>query len=413
MADSRASLTDYGAALDSILAHAAPLGMESCPLFELIGRVLATPVRAAHDMPFFDTSSVDGYAVTARDIEKVRTSGTLRLELAGQIRAGSDPSGIGLEPGSTFHILTGAPAPNGLAAVVMQEDVHLSGTSVLIEGTLVAGQNVRYCGEEFSAGDEVVPAGVVVTPGVIAAIAASGQAQAEVYRRPRVGLLVTGDELVAPGSPLTPGRIYESNSFGVTASLQAMRFDPPVIRRVTDEPTQTRAALEDLLRDCDVILTSGGVSVGEFDTVKPALADIGVETVLWGVAIKPGKPFYFGRFPGGADGPVVFGLPGNPVAVMVTFHTLVRPYLLKSTGLCGRPAMVRARLAAALTKEPGRLEFVPCRLSGGIADPVLKRGSHMLGTLTETNALALIPRDLASIEAGEEVDVMSLEGSVF
>lgn len=411
MAD-RPKLIDYTAALDVVLEHATPFGAEKCALADLLGRVLAEPVPAAYDMPFFDTSSVDGYAVTVDDVERCAMGGSLDLELVGQLRAGSDPTGIVLTRGSTLNILTGAPVPQGVAAMVMQEDVSISGTSVTIGGTLRVGQFLRFRGEEFHTGDEVVSGGIVATPGVVAAIAACGQAAVEVYRRPVVGLLVTGDELVAPGSALTPGRIYESNSHGVTASLQAMRFDPPIVRRVPDDASQTREALVDLLRDCDVVLTSGGVSVGEFDTVKPALADIGIETVIWGVAIKPGKPFYFGSLTGRDDGPVVFGLPGNPVATMVTFHIFVRPYLIKCMGLCGRPVTLRAHLAAGFEKEPGRMEFVPCRLSDGIADPVIKRGSHMLGTLTQTNALALIPKDAAAIEAGAEVEVMSLEGSV-
>jgi molybdopterin molybdotransferase len=401
-------LTDYAQALETVLEYAAPLGTEDCALGDLLGRVLAEPVCAELAMPFFDSSSVDGYAVTEEDVDAGPKGECLRLELAGTIRAGDDPTGIVLQPGRTLQILTGAALPQGAAAVVMQEDVHVEGGSVVIDAPVTGGQYIRRRGEEFDAGSEVAPAGIVVTPGVVAAIAAIGKANATVFRRPRVGLLVTGDELVAPGNPLRPGQIYESNSHGLTASLLAMRFEAPVVERVPDDAPQTRAALANLLRDCDVVLTSGGVSVGEYDHVKPALADLGVETILWGVAMKPGKPFYFGW----KDGCAVLGLPGNPVAAMVTFHTLVRPYLLRSIGLSGRLALSRAGLASALTKEPGRLEFVPCRLTGGIADPVLKRGSHMPGTLVAANALAICPRGIASLAAGDEVEVMMLEGSV-
>lgn len=411
MAD-RPKLIDYASALDRVLESAAPLGTEERPLAELLGRVLAEPVRSRHDMPIFNTSSVDGYAVTVEDLLRVETGGTINLEMVGQVRAGSDSAGMELNPGCTYHILTGAAAPNGVAAMVMQEDVKLSGTTVVIEGPLRSGQYLRFRGEEFHAGDEIAPGGAFVAPGIVAAIAACGQAQAEVYLRPKVGLLVTGDELIEPGLALSPGQIFEANSYGLAASLQAMMFDPPVIRRVADDASHTRAALEDLLGCCEVVLTSGGVSVGEFDTVKPALAEIGIETLVWGVAIKPGKPFYFGTFPERHGGPVVFGLPGNPVAAMVTFHVFVRHYLLKCMGLCGRPVTMRARLSAGLTKEPGRMEFVPCRLSGGVADPVIKRGSHMLGMLVETNALLLFPTELTELPAGAEVGVISLEGRV-
>jgi molybdopterin molybdotransferase len=296
--------------------------------------------------------------------------------------------------------------------MIMQEDARRDGDDVTFCEPVRVGQHIRLQGEEFRAGDEIVPKGRVATPGVVAALAASGAPDAAVYRQPRVGILVTGNELLPPGSPLTPGAIYESNSHGLAASLQAMRFDPPAIRRAPDDPVQTRAAISDLMDRCDVVLTSGGVSVGEFDTIRPALASLGVETVFWGVAIKPGKPFYFGRIPGSPTARAAFGLPGNPVAARVPFHALVRPYLLRCTGLPGRPAMLRARLAAGLRKKPGRLEFVPCRLHDGVADPALKRGSHMLGTLTEANGLVLFPADAAALDDGDPVDVMPLAGGM-
>jgi molybdopterin molybdotransferase len=412
MAADRAELIPYAAALDAILGCAEPLGTEQCPLDRLLGRVLAAPVAAAHDMPFFNNSAVDGYALTAEDVESVRRDGSVRLTLSGTIAAGADATGLALEPGFTMKVLTGAPVPTGAAAMIMQEDARRDGDDVTFCEPVRVGPHIRLPGEEFRAGDGIVPKGSVATPGVVAALAASGAPEAAVYRQPRVGILVTGNELLPPGSPLTPGTIYESNSQGLAASLQAMRFDPPAIRRAPDDPVQTRAAITDLMDRCDVVLTSGGVSVGEFDTIRPALASLGVETVFWGVAIKPGKPFYFGRIPGSPTASAVFGLPGNPVAAMVTFHVLVRPYLLRCTGLPGRPAMLRARLAAGLRKKPGRLEFVPCRLHDGVADPALKRGSHMLGTLTEANGLVLFPADAAALDDGDPVDVMPLAGGM-
>ena len=412
MGADRAPLTDYTDALDMVLAHAAQLGTESLPLRALHGRVLAEPVRTSHDMPFFDTSAMDGYALTAEDIEAANRLGSIELALVGTAAAGSDPTGVVLRPRQTLQILTGAAVPDGVAAIVMQEDVEVTSSTVRIAGPARAGQNIRARGEEFRSGHEVAPAGVLVTPGVVAAIAASGQPGATVCRQPRIGFLVTGDELVTPGEPLSPGCIYDANSFGVTASLMATGFEPPVTVHVPDDPGRTREALAELLDTCDVVITSGGVSVGELDAVKGALSALGVATVLWGVAIKPGKPFYFGRATSRTPGPAVFGLPGNPVAAMVTFHALVRPYLLRAIGLCGRPMVARARLAAGLNKKPGRMEFVPCRVFDGVANPVTKRGSHMLGTLTTTNALVLFPKDLATLDAGAEVEVMSLEGRV-
>jgi molybdopterin molybdotransferase len=410
MAAERAKLTPYAEALEMVLERAAPLGTEERPLDNLLGRVLAAPVAAGHAMPFFDNSAVDGYALTGEDVEALERDPALRLKLGGTIAAGADATGITLEPGTAMKVLTGAPTPAGAATMVMQEDADADGANVGFTAPVRMGRNIRYRGEEFEAGSKLVPEGITVTPGIVAALAAAGYASAPVYRRPAVGILVTGDELLAPGSALRPGAIYESNSYGIAALLQVMAFAPATIRRVADNAAETRAALSDLLAECDVVLTSGGVSVGEFDTIRPALAALGVETVFWGVAIKPGKPFYFGTLPGRSPAPVVFGLPGNPVAAMVTFHALVRPYLLRATGLPGRPATARARLARALRKKPGRLEFVPCRLRDRVADPEIKRGSHMLGTLTEANGLVLFAREAEALDAGSEVDVMLLDG---
>ena len=403
----KAALTDYGTALQTVLLRAAPLGTEDCPLDDLPGRTLAEAVHAAHPMPFFDNSAVDGYALTMEDAGR---EGPLRLDLVATLRAGADPSGVSIRPGETAKVLTGAALPEGAAAMVMQEETRADSRTVEMTGPVRPGQHIRRKGEEFQPGDEIVPAGAAAMPGVIAAIAASGQASATVYRRPDIGLLVTGDELLRPASPLLPGRIFESNSYGLAASLRAMGLPYPIVRRAPDDPEQTRAALSDLLASCHVVLTSGGVSVGEFDTIKPALASLGVKTVLWGLAIKPGKPFYFGVGAGPEPAPVVFGLPGNPVAAMVTFHALVRPYLLRCMGRDARPATVRARLGKDLKKKPGRMEFVPCRLSAGVADPEIKRGSHMLGTLVGANGLVLFPRDETALPGGSEVDVMLLDG---
>lgn len=402
----KAPLLDYSDALDAVLAAAAPMEAESVALVEVPGRVLAEPVRSAHDMPFFDNSAVDGYALTAED---ARREGAFWLPLAGTLRAGADPTGVTLAPGAAIKVLTGAAVPEGAATMVMQEDTEAADGGIRFVGPLPLNRNIRRRGEEFHKGDEILPAGVLATPAVVAAIAAAGLAMAIAYRRPRIGVLVTGDELLPPGEPLLPGRIYESNFHGLAAALRAMGFDAPLLRRAPDEPAATRAMLSDLLEACDVVLTSGGVSVGEFDAIKPALADLGVETIFWGLAIKPGKPFYFGRKPGGA---AVFGLPGNPVAAMVTFHTLARPFLLRSMGLDGRPRVSRARLVRDLKKKPGRLEFVPCRVADGEADPEVKRGSHMLGALALANALVLFPKEAATLSAGDTVEVISLKGSV-
>lgn len=411
MATEGAGLVDYSQALETVLAHAVPLGAENCPLDRLLGRVTAEPVASLADMPRFDTSAVDGYGVHRDDIPRFGGD-PVTLPVVGTAAAGSDPTAINLGPGEVVRILTGAALPAGVAAVVMQEDVSVEGGRATFSRAVRLGQHVRERGEEFAAGDTVVPAGLVVTPGVVAAIAAAGHASAAVAARPRVGLLVTGEELAAPGSPLGPGQIYESNSYGLAAALAAMGYPSPLVVRTPDRADETRRGLAQLLGECDVVITSGGVSVGEFDIVKSELGELAVETLLWRVAIKPGKPFYFGRLARPSGPCIVFGLPGNPVAAMVTFHMLVRPYLLAVQGLAAPPVMHEARLSAPLRKKAGRMEFVPCRVEDGVADPVVKRGSHMPGGLVGVNALLLFPRELEDLAEGDAVATTPLIGGL-
>lgn len=411
MATEGAELVSYAEALECVLSHAEPLGVEQCALNALLGRVTAEPVTSLADMPRFDTSAMDGYGIHADDVARLQ-AGPVHLPLVGTAAAGWDPASLAVQPGQAIRILTGAAVPTGVAAVVMQEDVVVEGGVVSFTRPVKMGQHIRLRGEEYAAGDVVVPAGIVAAPGVVAATAAAGHASVTVHGRPRVGLLITGEELTAPGEALGPGHIYESNSYGLSAALAAMGFPPPTVVRTPDRVAETRAGLAGLLDRCDVVITSGGVSVGEFDIVKDELCALEVETLVWGVAIKPGKPFYFGRA-GQANGSRrVFGLPGNPVAAMVTFHMLVRPYLLAVQGLEGRPQFAEAQLAAPLRKKAGRMEFVPCRVSNGMANPVVKRGSHMPGGLVGVNSLLLFPRAKDALAEGESVLVTPLAGGL-
>ena len=407
MADSD-GLIAYDDALEIVLSHATVSASETVGLDRLAGRVLAEPIRTPHEMPLFDNSAMDGYVLSAADAGDI--SHATVLQVTDTIRAGDDPADREVAPGRTMRIFTGAGVPNGAAAVVPQEDVVVKDGLVRVVGTVRMGQHIRRRGEEFRTGDMIVPAGMAATPAVVAALAAAGVARAAVRMRPTVGLLVTGEELVTPGETLAPGRIYECNSYGLTCALSEMGC-PPDVRRSGDSPEGTRRALDALLDTCDVVITSGGVSVGEFDAVKPALADLGVEALFWGVAIKPGKPVYFGRrrAAGTAHGPVVFGLPGNPLAAMVTLYALVRPWMLASLGIDGRPRRVAARLAEAIRKKAGRMEFVPCVLRNGEAHPTSLRGSQMLGGLVTANALALFPAPATSLGTGDPISVMPID----
>lgn len=374
--------------------------METVPLAELHGRFLAEPVYARCDLPPFDNSAVDGFALTRHDVDEgVRWR---PFKLVGEMRAGS-PESLALHPGETIRVLTGAALPEGTAAVAMKEIATIEDGHVRFDDLIEAGEHVRRAGDELSKGDLVVNA-MRVTPPVLAAIAAAGVPEAKAWALPRVGILVTGDELARPGAPLRGSQIYESNSFGLESAANAFGASVQAVLRAPDDERAICKALERLLDDCDVVVTSGGVSVGDYDLVRTALSSLGVEEGFWRVAIKPGKPIYFGR----RGGTAVFGLPGNPVSAMVTFHLFVRPYLLALGGDLTPDPHFQLPLTESLTKKPGRTEFVPCKVTASGVDPEVGRASHKASLLATADGLAVLPREGAEFARGEMVDVIPL-----
>ena len=277
MTDHKQSLTSYADALATVLAEARSLGHETVPLDSARERILAQDIVAPFDLPHFDNTSVDGYAVHATDVERANREGSAELSLDMVIPAGEALRGRELKPGCAARVLTGSPLPAGTCAVVMQEEVELRDEQVRITAGIAAGQCIRRQGEEFRTGAVVVRRGQQLTPPVCALAATMGLAQVAVARAPRVGLLLTGSELVAPGQPLREGQIYESNGSGLAAALRLAGITSLEIRRVNDAIEPTLAALADLLDTNDVVITSGGVSVGTFDAVKDALRQLKVE----------------------------------------------------------------------------------------------------------------------------------------
>ena len=400
------TLTPYADALAAVLAAAAGLGTERVALADAAGRILAEDLCAPFDLPRFDNTAVDGYAVHADDLARAQGPDGVELRAGPVIPAGAAEPDRALTAGTATRVFTGARLPAGTAAVVMQEDVGAHGSSLRFPAGLVAGQHIRRQGGEFRQGDVVVRAPQALTPPRCALAASLGLTHLAVARAPRVGLLLTGRELVAPGSPLAAAQIYESNGAGLAAALRLGGLAAPAVRSAPDTLAATVAALAELLDTNDVVLTSGGVSVGAGDTVKEALAQLGVERRIWRVAIKPGKPFYFGVRTRAGRTTAVFGLPGNPLSALVTYTMLALPYLRAVQGAPVRPA-VTALLATAVRKEPGRLEFVPVTLDrsapGWRAHPLGARASHMLAGLAQADALAVLPAELASLAAGEPV----------
>jgi molybdopterin molybdotransferase len=365
-------------ALARLLAQALPLpGVDTMRTFDADGRVLAHDLVSALQVPPLDNSAMDGYALRCADVPQ---PGTV-LPVSQRIPAGR--VGTPLQPGTAARIFTGAPVPEGADAVVMQEECSAEGDGhVRVQATPRAGQNIRLAGENITRGSVVLQAGARLTPAALGLAASIGVAELPVARRPRVALFSTGDELAMPGEvapeQLPPGAIYNSNRFFLHALLQRMGCEVTDMGIVPDRLGATQDALRAASQDHDVILTSGGVSVGEEDHIKPAVQALG-QLDLWQIAIKPGKPFAYGRV-----GPAHFvGLPGNPVASFITFAILVRPFLLRLQGVRDvAPRCIAARADFDWPKADKRREFLRVRYNAaGALDLFTNQGS---GVLTST-----------------------------
>jgi molybdopterin molybdotransferase len=379
-------------------ASPAPSGAVERLAHELAGRVLLADVSAAVSLPPFATSAMDGYAVRAAEL------GGDPVPIAFRIAAG-DPPRV-LEPGSAAAIATGGPLPEGADAVVPIEDAREDG-GLVAEAPRV-GAAIRPAGGDVAAGDLIAARGTVLRPAVLAAVAAAGVEEVEVATRPRVAIVATGSELVRPGRPLDPGQIYESNTIAIAAQTVRAAAEVTSTTIVEDDPEQTRAVFSRALAEADVVVSSGGVSVGPHDYVKPALEMLGVREVFWRVRHKPGKPLWFGA---AADGTLVFGLPGNPVSSVVCFELFVREALDAMTGAT-RPPRPRAHLAGPVRRLPERDHAVRCTLEPG-ADGVALRpqgaqDSHLIAHAAAADAVALIPAGTGQAEAGELVEYLLL-----
>ena len=384
-------------AQERVLGHTRRLSVESVPIAGAGGRVTAEDVRARVDLPPFASSAMDGFAVRAADLP-----GTLRI--VGESAAGS-PFGGPLEAGTAVAISTGAVVPEGADAVVPIENVGRQDNTVSITGSSEPGAHVRPRGGDVAAGEIVVPTGVTLTPARLAAAAASGVAELSCVRRPRVTVLATGSELVEPGGSLRPGQIYETNSLMLSTALAAAGAEVVTRRPVADDEAALRETLERALA-ADVLVTSGGVSVGEHDLVRRLLAELGAVEVFWRVAVKPGKPVAFST----RGSTLVFGLPGNPVSSFVGFELFVRPALAALQGSSEpRPAFLPGQLGGSLLRNPARDELVRARIeNGGIVQPLRGQESHMIARAARANALVLVPRGDGELAAGSAVSWLPL-----
>lgn len=395
MADVGASLLTFEDAQARVLAHVRPSGSELVPLGAAAGRVVAEDVRALVDLPPFASSAMDGFALRAAD-----TPGT--LPVVARIAAGS-PAERPLSRGEAMAISTGGAVPEAADAVVPVEAVVQSDNTVEVREAVPAGANVRPRGGDVAAGDCVVPAGARVGPVQLGALAAAGNAEVVCARRPRAAVLATGSELVAPGEPLHPGQVYEANAVMLAASLAAAGAEAEIIPAAADDERAHRRALERGLA-FDVLVTSGGVSVGEHDLVRRIESELGVEEVFWRVAIKPGKPVSFGV----RGDTLVFGLPGNPVSSLVCCELFVKPALRALQGVREPlPHFEQGSLAAPLGRNGARDEFVRARAHseahGVRLEPLLGQGSHMIARAAAADALVHVPSGEGEIAAGARV----------
>jgi molybdopterin molybdotransferase len=387
----------------ALLADVAPLGPERVPLAAALGRALAEDLVAGADVPAFDASTMDGYALRSAD---ARAPGA-RLPVAFEVFAGRSAPAP-LPPGACCRIFTGAALPEGADAVEMQEEVRRAGRRALFRRAAERGRFVRRQGSDLAAGAVALPAGSIVDPGAIGLAAGLGRAELAVRRRPKVAILPTGDEVVPLGGIPARGQLFESNGHALAAAIRDAGGEPVLLPIARDEPGALRRALEGA-RGLDALVTTGGVSVGARDLVRDALKAAGASLDFWRVAMRPGKPFTFGRW-----GPTaVFGLPGNPASALVTFELFARPALRALAALPGTGRVTATGRLAAAQEKPAELEvYLRVRVRPGrgglVAEPLRTQASGHLSSVAGHDGLAILPAGRARLPRGAEVEILLL-----
>jgi molybdopterin molybdotransferase len=384
--------------------------VERVAIRSALGRVLAQDVVSPIDVPAHDNSAMDGYALRGADLS---TTGDTRLAVVGTGLAGARFEG-GVPAGRCLRIMTGAVMPEGLDTVVPQEFTRTEGDFVVIPaGAVRTGDNRRLAGEDLARGEAALTRGRRLTPADLGLLASLGQAEVPVFRKLRVAFFSTGDELRSIGERLDEGCVYDSNRYTIWGMLQRLGVDVIDLGVVRDEPAALEAAFRSAARDADAVITSGGVSVGEADHTKRIMAELG-EVLFWRIAMRPGRPMAIGR----VGDAILFGLPGNPVAVMVTFYAFVRGALLQMAGAAPETMpLLRARCTTPMRKKPGRTEYqrgIVTRSADGRWDVTITgaQGSGILRSMSAANGIVLLHHGQGSVAAGEEVDVIPFEGLI-
>ena len=404
----RYSVISVTEAVTTILKEIAVLGTERVAITGALGRVLAEDISAPFNIPPLDNSAMDGYAVRFSDIRGATAQNPAKLKILGDIPAGYSAS-TPIGAGETYRIMTGAPVPAGADTVVMQEDTQARDQVVEIFQECPGGSHIRRAGEDLAAGDNVVTCGQLLGPAHIGVLASIKKSLVTVYQRPRVAIISTGDELVDIDEELSAGKIVSSNSY----SLLALALDSGAIPMALGIARDTREALREKFAaalHADMIISSGGVSVGDYDFVKDVMQDLGAEMKFWKVAMRPGNPLAFGII----GGKPAFGLPGNPVSVMVSFEQFVRPSIRKMSGHTKlfRP-VIEATAQEDVATRHGRQYFIRCRVlkteAGYAATTTGEQGSGILMSMAKATGLMIVPADRAGVKAGDKVAVQILD----
>jgi molybdopterin molybdotransferase len=400
------------------LAEARRIVLESCtrlpsehvPLEQALGRALADDVRSDVAIPPFDNSSMDGFAVRAEDTAAVDSGKPVRLRVVDESRAGH-PAESAVGPGEVIRIATGAMVPAGANAILRQEEAAERDGEIETEHRVEAGSYIRLTGEDIRLGQTVLASGTALGPAELGVLASIGCDPVPCRRRPRIAVISTGDELVDPAADVRPGQIRDTNGVAVASLAGRAGADVTTVTRIGDDRDATREAVAEAI-ESDVAVICGGVSVGEHDQVRPVLEELGAEQLFWGVALRPGRPTWFGLSRGGprAGGGLVFGLPGNPVSAVVTFLLFARPAIRALVGLDPFSARTTAVLDQAYEKPRGRAHAVRVTLrvagDGWHAAPTRpEQASHILTSMLGADALAIVSAESEGVAAGESVEV--------
>ena len=381
-------------AREIILSAVRKRPAKAVPLMEALDCVLARDIASPINLPLWDNSAVDGYAVHSFDVADANENSPIHLRVAATVPAGT-AAGAHLEPQTCARIFTGAPIPEGADAVVMQEDTHQHHEGyIAVEESVESGENIRRAGDDVGKDEIVLRSGGLLGPAQLGLAAAIGLAQLAVYPRPRVGVLVTGAEIIEPGRALRAGLIYDANSYSLSALVKQAGCEPVELGIADDTREDLHEKIDYGLSECDAVITVGGVSVGEYDLVKDVLADLGCEQKFWKIAMRPGKPFVFGT----RGDKLAFGLPGNPVSAAVTFLILVRPALLKMRGLAEIDLpTVTAEAAEDFVNGGDRVHYMRASLQRDgekwLAKPMPRQGSHVISSLVGANCLVEVPEE--------------------